>query len=84
VSVSLVSPVSQREELGPEVPKSTNPASLLCEDHLSGTQRTDIAKLQEQFAVFSLLPGRTNRIPHQIETPPGATVRSRVTTLQVT
>jgi len=28
-----------------------------CEDHLFGTQRTDIAQLQEQFAdMFSLLP----------------------------
>lgn len=77
-SVSLVSSVSEREELGPEVPKSTNPASLLCEDRLSGTQKTDIARLQKQFAdVFSLLPGRTNLIEHQIETPPGVTVRLR-------
>jgi len=53
-------------------------ASLLCENHLSGTQRTDIAQLQKQFAdVFSLLQGRTNIIEHRIEMPPGVAVQSR-------
>ncbi|KAK0130944.1 Neurotrophin receptor-interacting factor [Merluccius polli] len=37
---------SQRDELGPEVPKSTNPASLLCGDQLSPSQRADIDGLQ--------------------------------------
>jgi len=61
---------------------SINPASLLFEDHLSRTQRTDIAQLQEQFAdVFSLLLGCTIFIVHQIET---SGHYGAVTNLQVT
>ncbi|XP_059210478.1 uncharacterized protein LOC131989303 [Centropristis striata] len=77
-SVSLVTAIAERDELGPEVPKSANPASLLCENHLSPSQRTDIARLQQSYAdVFSPLPGRTSLIQHNVETHPGVTVRSR-------
>ncbi|XP_062415775.1 uncharacterized protein LOC134107852 [Pungitius pungitius] len=77
-SVSLISTVSEREDLGPEVPKAANPTPLPCEGHLSEDQRADIAQLQERFAdVFSPRPGRTDLIAHRIETPPGVTVRSR-------
>ena len=76
--VSLVSLVSGRDELGPEVPNSINPTSLTCDDHLSPAQRAEIAMLQQHFAdVFSPLPGRTKLMQHHVETPPGVTVRSR-------
>ena len=78
VPVALVTQVRERDELGPEVPKSANPASLTCGDQLSASQRADLAKLQHCFAdVFSPLPGRTNLIEHKIVTRPGVTVRSR-------
>ncbi|XP_069375367.1 uncharacterized protein [Paralichthys olivaceus] len=77
-SVSLVSHINERDELGPEVPKSINPASLPCDNHLSSTQRAAIATLQHQFAdVFSPLPGRTTLIQHHVETFPGASIRLR-------
>ena len=40
--VSLVTAIAERDELGPEVPKSANPASLLCGNQLSLSQRADI------------------------------------------
>lgn len=40
--VSLVSPVNDRDELGPQVP---NLSHLLSEDHLSLVQRPDDTKL---------------------------------------
>ena len=76
--VSLVSLVSERDELGPEVPNSINPTLLTCDDHLSPAQRAEIAMLQQHFAdVFSPLPGRTKLMQHHVETSPGVTVRSR-------
>lgn len=45
VPVSLVSIVSERDELGPEVPNSTVPALLLYDNHLLLSRMADIAKL---------------------------------------
>lgn len=76
--MSLVTVIKDRDELGPEVPKSANPTSPFCDSHLIPSQHTDLADLQQRFAnVFSPLPGRTNLIQHHIETQPGVTVRSR-------
>ena len=44
--VSLVSLVSERDELGPEVPNSINPALLPCDDNLSPAQKAEIPMLQ--------------------------------------
>ena len=78
VPVSLVSAVSERDELGPEVPNSFKSTPLSCDDRLSLAQKAEVAELQRRFAdVFSPLPGRTNLIQHQIITHPGVTVRSR-------
>ena len=75
--MSLVTAIAERE-LGPEVLKSTNPASLLCGDQLSPSQRADIDRLQQRYAdVFSPRPGCTSLIQHRVETHPGVTVRSR-------
>ena len=63
--------------LGPEVPKSSNSASLLCRDHLTSSQRADVARLQQHYVVFSLLPGHTDLIQHHIEMHPGVAVCSR-------
>ena len=77
--VSLVSLVSERDDLGPEVPNSANPTSVTCHDHLSPAQRAEIVMLQQHFAdVFSPLPGHTKLIQHQVETSPGVTVRPRL------
>uniref|UniRef100_A0AAQ4PUN6 ribonuclease H n=1 Tax=Gasterosteus aculeatus aculeatus TaxID=481459 RepID=A0AAQ4PUN6_GASAC len=77
-SVSLVSAVAESEELGPEVPKSTDPTRLPSDARLSAAQQADIARLQDQFNdVFSSRPGRTDLIVHHIETSPGVTVRTR-------
>jgi len=77
-SVSLVTAIAERDELGPEVSKSTNPVLLLYESHLSPSQTADIAQLQQHYAdVFSPLPGRTSLIQHHVETHPGVTVSSR-------
>ena len=63
---------------GQKVSKSTNPASLLCGNQLSPSQRADIDRLQQRYAdVFSPLPGRTSLIQHRVETHPGVTVRSQ-------
>ena len=76
--VSLVTAIAERDELGPEEPKSNNPVSLHCGDQLSPSQRADIDRLQQRYAdVFSPQPGRTNLIQHRVETHPGVTVRSR-------
>ena len=76
--VSLVTAIAERDELGPEVPKLANPASLLCGNQVSPSQRADIDRLQQRYAdVFSPLPGRTSLIQHQVETHPGMTVHSR-------
>jgi len=78
VPASLVTLIEERDELGPEVPKSDKSTSLPCNDSLSASQKADLVKLQECFAdVFSPLPGRTNLIQHHIETHPGVTARSR-------
>ncbi|XP_051269401.1 uncharacterized protein LOC127370936 [Dicentrarchus labrax] len=77
-NVSMVTTVKERDDLGPEVPKSTNPALLHCDDHLTLSQRADIAVLQQRFAdVFSPLPRRTSLIQHHVETHPGVTMRSQ-------
>ena len=70
VAVSLVSVDQEKDELGPEVQKLTNPISPLSDSHLSPSQRTDLAYLQSRF-VFSPLPGRTHLINRHIETTPG-------------
>ncbi|XP_044066818.1 uncharacterized protein LOC122882921 [Siniperca chuatsi] len=58
--VALVTTVGERDEFGPD-------------NHLTLSQRTDVAELQRHVAdVFSPLPGRTNLI----ETHPGVMVRS--------
>ena len=76
--VSLVTAIAERDELGPEVPKSNNPVSLRCGDQLSPSQRADIDRLQQHYAdVFSPQPGRTSFIQHRVEIHPGVTVRSR-------
>ncbi|XP_061882691.1 uncharacterized protein LOC133633906 isoform X2 [Entelurus aequoreus] len=76
--VSMVTAIAESEELGPEVPSSPRPFPLRCDDHLTPSQRADVATLQQRFAdVFSPLPGRTNLTQHHIETSPGVTVRSR-------
>ena len=76
--VSLVMAIAERDELGPEEQKSANPASLLCGNQLSPSQRADIDRLQQRYAdVFSPLPGRTSLIQHRVETHPGMTVHSR-------
>lgn len=60
-TTSMVSLVEERDELGPEVPNSTIPASLHCDNHLTQAERVDVAALQKGFAnVFSHLPGRTS------------------------
>lgn len=77
-TTSLESLVKEKDELGPEVPKSTIPASVHCDDHLAQAQRADVAVLQWCFAnVFSPLPGRTSLIEHHFETQPGVMVCSR-------
>ncbi|KAL1250905.1 hypothetical protein QQF64_018701 [Cirrhinus molitorella] len=46
--------------------------------HLSAAQKTELQHLVGQFSdVFSILPGRTNVITHDIRTPPGVIVRQR-------
>ncbi|KAJ8346401.1 hypothetical protein SKAU_G00278020 [Synaphobranchus kaupii] len=78
VPVSLVTVDQERDELGPEVPNSTNQTSPLSDSHLLPNQRADLALLQKRFAdVFSPLPGRTHLKNHHIETTPGVTARSR-------
>ncbi|KAL1258023.1 hypothetical protein QQF64_011267 [Cirrhinus molitorella] len=75
----LTTAVSRENDLGPEAnTKSKSLALAPGGDHLSPSQLTDIAKLQNEFEdVFSPLPGRTNLIQHHIETKPGVEVRSR-------
>ncbi len=72
----LTTAVSGEEDLGPEVNTKIQSLTLAPGgDHLSPSQRTDVARLQAEFAdVFSLLPGRTNLI-QQME--PGVIVCSR-------
>nr|XP_061833255.1 uncharacterized protein LOC133617337 [Nerophis lumbriciformis] len=71
---SMVTAIAESEELGPEVP----PSPLLCDNHLTPSQRADVATLPQRFAdVFSPLPGHTNLTQHHIETSPGVTVKSR-------
>ncbi|XP_061882697.1 uncharacterized protein LOC133633908 isoform X2 [Entelurus aequoreus] len=75
--VSMVTAIAESEELGPEVPPSPRPFPLRCDDHLTPSERADVASLPQRFAdVFSPLPGRTNLTQHHIETSPGVTVRS--------
>uniref|UniRef100_A0A671TSD1 ribonuclease H n=1 Tax=Sparus aurata TaxID=8175 RepID=A0A671TSD1_SPAAU len=77
-AVSLGTTVIKRDELGPEVANSNQSAPVPVDDHLSPSQRADVALLQRCFAdVFSPLPGRTSLIHHHTEISPGVTVRSR-------
>ena len=46
--VSLVTTVTERDEVGPEVPKSPNSSSLLCDDYFTLSQGADIARLQQR------------------------------------
>ncbi|XP_061907767.1 uncharacterized protein LOC133652731 [Entelurus aequoreus] len=70
--VSMVTAIAECEELGPEVPSSPRPFPLRCDNHLTASQKADVANLQQHFAdVFSPLPGRTNLTQHHIETSPG-------------
>ena len=48
--VSLVTTVTERDELGPEVPKSSKSASPLCDDHLTPSQAAGVARLQQRYA----------------------------------
>lgn len=74
--VSLVTMVKERDELGAEVPNSTNPALLLYDDSQTPSQRADVARLQQHYAdMFSPLPGCTTLIQHFIETRTGVTVK---------
>ncbi|XP_061833116.2 uncharacterized protein [Nerophis lumbriciformis] len=76
--VSMVTAIAESEELGPEVPPSPKPFPLLCDNHLTPSQRADVATLPQRFAdVFSPMPGHTNLTQHHIETSPGVTVKSR-------
>ena len=76
--VSLVTLLTERDELGPEVPKSSNSSSLLCGDHLTPFQGADVARLQQRCAdVFYPLPGCTDLKQHHIETRPGVALRPR-------
>ena len=77
VAVSLVTVDQERDELGPEVTRSTNQSAPLSDGHLSPSQKTDLAELQKRFAdEFSPLP-RTSLIHHHIETTSGVSVRTR-------
>ena len=78
VAVSLVTVDLERDELGPEVTRSTNQSAPLSDGHLSLSQKTVLAELQRRFAdLFSPLPGHTSLIHHHIETTPGVSVRTR-------
>jgi len=74
-SFSLVSVVSEREELGPEVQKW--PHSFVKTNTLGPREQT-LPSCNTSLLTCSLscLPGRTNLIMHQIETPPGVTVQT--------
>ena len=45
--VSLVTTVTERDDLGPEVPNSSNSTSLLCGDDLTLSQGADVARLRQ-------------------------------------
>ncbi|XP_061833118.2 uncharacterized protein [Nerophis lumbriciformis] len=76
--VSMVTAIAESEELGPEVSPSPRPFPLCCDNHLTPSQRADVATLPQRFAdVFSPMPGHTNLTQHHIETSPGMTGRSR-------
>ncbi|XP_061764252.1 uncharacterized protein K02A2.6-like [Nerophis ophidion] len=76
--VSMVMGEAESEELGPKVPPSPRPFPLRCDNHLTPSQRADVATVQQRFAdVFSPMPGRTDLTHHHLETSPGVTVRSR-------
>ncbi|KAL1269301.1 hypothetical protein QQF64_031590 [Cirrhinus molitorella] len=64
-------------EYKPWVPARAQAAELI-NPHLSAAQKTELQHLVGQFSdVFSILPGRTNVITHDIRTPPGVIVRQR-------
>ena len=78
VAVSLDTVDQERDELEPEVTRSTNQSAPLSDGHLSPSQKSDLAELQKHFAdVFSPLPGRTSLIHHHVETTSGVSVRTR-------
>lgn len=55
VSVSVGTPISEKDELGHEVPKSASSPSALSTDHLSPSQRGDVEALQQYLGVVDLL-----------------------------
>ena len=67
MAVSLATTVIERDELGPELANSNQSAPVPIDDHVSPSQRADVALLQRRFAdVFSPLPGRTSLTPHML------------------
>ncbi|KAL0186488.1 hypothetical protein M9458_018158, partial [Cirrhinus mrigala] len=57
---------------------SVDPVVIDMGDHLSAAQKTELNHLVSQFSdVFSMRPGQTNIIQHDIRTPPGVIVRQR-------
>ncbi len=57
---------------------STEPVVVDTNPHLSAAQKGELQHLIGQFSdVFSPLPGQTNVIQHDIQTPPGVIVRQR-------
>ena len=74
-AVPLVTMVIERDELGPEVPKSIQSPTLSCDNHLMSAQRVDMPRCSS--GLFYLLPGRTKLIQYYIDTCPGVTVCTR-------
>ncbi|KAL0173535.1 hypothetical protein M9458_029503 [Cirrhinus mrigala] len=57
---------------------SVDPVVVDVGDHLSAAQKTELNHLVSQFSdVFSMRPGQTTVIQHDIRTPPGVIVRQR-------